>query len=151
MQNGETTGMKRSASESGITVVEMMVAVAVICVLATVYFIMVNSYRERRMSELAAKALMQAARAEEQYFAEKHRYFDAEVSGGGANHFLTTPEGKKTTVRIPDSVVLSLKAQGRDKRHFIGYSFYTGSKVLHRYDSQTGKMTTARRFQDGAG
>jgi prepilin-type N-terminal cleavage/methylation domain-containing protein len=148
---GGFAGMKKSGSQAGITVVEMMVAVAVICVLATVYFMMVDSYRHRRMSEQAAKVLMQAARAEEQYFAKEHRYFDADVSGNGGGAFLIAPGGDKTSVRVPQAVILSLKAQGKDKRHFIGYAFFTGSKVLHRYDSQTGKMTTAQRVQDVTG
>jgi prepilin-type N-terminal cleavage/methylation domain-containing protein len=148
---GDVTSMNKRGSQAGITVVEMMVAVAIICILATVYFMIVDSYRHRRMSEQAAKVLMQAARAEEQYFAKEHRYFDADVSGNGGGAFLTTPGGGKTSVRVPQAVILSLKAQGKDNRHFIGYAFFTGSKILHRYDSQTGKMTTAARIQDGTG
>ena len=140
--------MKGARSERGLTVLEMVAAMAVIAVLASIYFVMTNSYKERRMSELAAKALVQAAKAQEQYFAEKHYYFDAEVSAGGEDMLLTTPAGIKTTVRIPAHVVLSMKAQGRDRRGFIGYAFYTGSKKLHRYDSKTGKVQTVARVQE---
>jgi len=103
------------------------------------------------MSEQAAKALMLAARVQEEFFAKEHRYFDAEVSGNGGDAYLTTPTGGKTDVKIPLNVVLSLKSRGKDKAAFTGHAFYMGSKVVHQYNSETGKMTTVPRGQDQAG
>jgi len=143
--------MTATRSRAGFTIVEMIVAMCVICALIAIYYVMVDSYKDRRMSELAAKVLMQAQRAQEDYFAKEHRYFDAEVSGNGGDVFLTTPGGTRTTVRVPSNVILSLKTQGNEKRAFLGYAFYTGSKVIHRYDSKTGKITTASRVQDDTG
>ena len=94
--------------------------------------------------------LMLAAKAEEDFFAKQHRYFDAELSGNGDDVFLCTPDGKQTSVQIPPKVTLSLKARGKDKTAFTGQSFYSASNVLHRYDSEAGKMTTMSRAQDGA-
>jgi hypothetical protein len=47
--------------------------------------------------------------------------------------------------------VLSLKSQGKDTPAFTGYAFYMGSKVLHKYDSRSGKMVTVNRGLDDAG
>jgi len=141
--------MTVTRSKAGFTIVEMIIAMSIICVLVAIYYFMVDSYKDRRMGELAAKVLMQAQRAEEEYFAKEHRYFDAEVSGNGGETFLTTPGGARTTVRVPSNVILSLKTRGSE--NFVGYAFYTGSKVIHRYDSKTGKITTASRVQDETG
>jgi len=143
--------MKSLVSQRGLTVLEMMAAMGIIAVLGAIYFFMTDSYRDRRISEQAAKTLVQAARAEEDFFAQEHRYFDADVSGNGGEVFLTTPGGGKTSVRVPSNVILSLKAQGPQKREFNGYAFYAGSKFLHRYDSKTGKITTVERVRDEAG
>lgn len=143
--------MKIIKSRAGVTILEMMAVVVIISLLATIYFFMVESYKDRRMSEQAAKVLVQAARAQEEFFAAEHRYFDAEVSGNGGNVYLTAPGGAKTSVHVPASVTLTLKAQGKDKREFMGYAFYSGSKVVHRYDSKTGKITTSQRVRDEAG
>ncbi|MCA1960022.1 MAG: type II secretion system GspH family protein [Desulfomonile sp.] len=141
--------MNVAKSRAGFTIVEMIIAMSIICVLIAIYYFMIDSYKDRRMSELAAKVLMQAQRAEEDYFKKEHRYFDAEVSGSGGETFLTTPGGIRTTVRVPSNVILSLKTRGSD--NFVGFAFYTGSKVIHRYDSKTGKITTASRTQDETG
>jgi prepilin-type N-terminal cleavage/methylation domain-containing protein len=138
-------------SQNGFTILEMASAVLIIAVLSVLYFLLTDSYRERRMSEQAAKALMLSARAEEDYFAKEHRYFDAEISGAGGGQYLSTPDGRKTSVHIPPKVVLRLKTQTREKPAFTGYAFFMGSKVLHKYDSTTGKMTTVVRGQDEAG
>jgi|WetSurMetagenome_2_1015567.scaffolds.fasta_scaffold996137_1 hypothetical protein len=146
--------MKVSRSDAGFTVLEMVWAVSVIAAMSAIYFFMVDSYRERSLSEQAAKVLMLAARAEEDYFVKEKQYFDAEVSGNGGETYLLTPEGAKTTVRVPQRIVLSLKARGKDGepgKAFTGHAFYTGSDVLHRYDSETGKITTVSRVQDRAG
>jgi prepilin-type N-terminal cleavage/methylation domain-containing protein len=143
--------MHFSRSERGFTILEMVCAVAIIAVLSAIYFFLIDSYRERRMSEQAARVLMLAAKAEEDFFAGHRYYFDAEVSGNGGEVFLSTPEGKPTNVQIPAKVNLSLKASGKEKSAFTGHSFYSGSKILHRYDSQAGKMTTVQRGQDDAG
>jgi len=143
--------MNVSRSQGGFTILEMVCAVAIIGVLSAIYFFLIESYRERRMSEQAARVLMLAAKAEEDFFARQHHYFDAEVSGNSGDVFLSTPEGKPTTVQIPPKVTLTLKARGKDKTAFTGHSFYSGSKMLHRYDSEAGKMTTVSRGQDEAG
>jgi Tfp pilus assembly protein PilE len=143
--------MKKSGSEAGVTVLEMAVALAVISLLVGIYLVMVDSYKDRRMSEQAAKVLMQAALVQEEYFAKEHQYFDAEIAGAGGSAVLTTPGGEKTPVHVPRNVTLSLKTEGNEKRAFVGYSFYAGSKVLHRYDSKTGKITTAPRARDDTG
>ncbi len=130
----------------------MAAAVAIIAVLCVIYSLLAGAYKEHRMSEQAAKVLRQAAEAEETYFGKHQKYFDAEVSGNGEEDvFLTAPGGEKTSVRIPRRAVLSIKARGKDKSAFVGRSFCVGSKVLHRYDSRTGKMSTSRRVQDEAG
>lgn len=143
--------MTFSRSEAGFTVLEMVWAVAVIAIMSTIYFFMVDSYRERRLSEQAAKVLMLAARAEEEFFAKEHYYFDAELSGNGGATYLVTPDGRKTTVMVPERIVLSLKVRGKDKTAFIGHAFYTGSEILHRYDSEKGKIVTVSRVQDKSG
>jgi prepilin-type N-terminal cleavage/methylation domain-containing protein len=138
-------------SQTGFTILEMVSAIFIIAVLSATYFLLTNSYKERRMSEQAARVLMMSAQAEENYFAKQMHYFDAEVTGTSADSYLTTPDGHKTSVHIPRRVVLHLKAEGTDKPSFSGYAFYIGSKVLHKYDSTTGKMTTVNRGQDDAG
>ncbi|HMK34716.1 MAG TPA: prepilin-type N-terminal cleavage/methylation domain-containing protein [Desulfomonilaceae bacterium] len=138
-------------SHAGFTILEMVSALLIIVVLSVTYFLFTDSYRERRMSEQAARVLMMSARAEEDFFAKQHYYFDAEVSGSGGDMYLPTPDGGKTVVQIPPKVVLSLKAQGKDKPAFTGHAFFMGSKVLHKYDSTTGKMTTVTRGQDETG
>ncbi len=143
--------MRSPRSDAGVTVLEMIVALSVISLLVGIYFVMVDSYRDRRMGEQAAKVLMQAALVQEEYFAKEHRYFDAEIVGSGGSALLTTPDGARTQVNVPSSVTLSIKTQGKEKREFIGYAFYSGSKVLHRYDSKTGKITTAPRARDDTG
>lgn len=143
--------MTETKAESGFTIVEMVCAIAVITILCGIYFFMIDSYRERRMSEQAAKVLMTAAQAQEKYFTREHRYFDAEVTGNGGDVVVVTPDGEKTSVSVPPNVVLSLKSQGPEKTAFTGHAFYTGSTFIHRYDSTTGKMTTVMRHQDDAG
>jgi len=143
--------MKSSRSQDGFTVLEMMAAVAMISILGVIYVFMVDSYQDRRSSELAAKVLMQAARVQEEFFAKEHRYFDAEISGAGREMFLTTPDGAMTSVRVPSKVVLTMKAEGKNKREFTGSAFFSSAKVMHRYESKTGKMTTVARIQDQKG
>jgi prepilin-type N-terminal cleavage/methylation domain-containing protein len=142
--------MKGLRRESGFTVLEMIFAVVIIAVLVTIYAMMVDSYKERRLSEQSAKVLRQAAQAEEQYFVKQQHYFDAEIAGNGGEVYLTTPTGEKTDVRIPPKITLSLRAV-KGKSKFVGHTFYTGSKKLHRYDSESGKITTVSRTQDEAG
>ena len=143
--------MKTPRYQAGFTVIELVCAIAIIAVLSSIYFFLVNSYGERRMSEQAAKVLMLAARAEEEFFAKEHRYFDAEVPGNGTDMHLATPEGQKTPVLVPPKVFLSVRSRGKDKAAFTGQAFYSGSKLLHRYDSETGKITTIPRTQDDSG
>ena len=143
--------MNNSGSNAGVTVLEMTDAFAVISLLAGIYLVMVDSYKDRRMSEQAAKVLMQAALVQEEYFAKEHRYFDAEIAGAGGSAVLTTPGGARTQVHVPASVTLSMKTQGQEKREFVGYAFYSGSKILHRYDSKSGKITTAPRAREDTG
>ncbi|MFC1833482.1 type II secretion system protein [Thermodesulfobacteriota bacterium] len=141
----------RLRSEAGFTIVEMVFAVLIIGVLTVIYFTMINTYKDGRMSEQAAKVLVQAARVQEEFNAKEAHYFDAEVTGNGGDAYLTLPSGKKTSVRVPPHVVLSLRAVGKERRSFVGHSFYTGSKVLHRYDSSEGRITTVKRLQEEAG
>ena len=143
--------MKPRTPQAGFTVLEMAFAIVIIALLSAIYFFLIDSYSERRMSEQAAKVLMLAAKAQEDYFAKEHRYFDAEVAGQGTDLYLSAPDGRKTDVLVPGKVILSLKTRGKEKTAFTGYAFYTGSKVLHRYDSETGKVTTSSRTQDDAG
>jgi len=143
--------MKTPRYQAGFTVLEMVCAIAIIAVLSAIYFFLINSYGERRMSEQAAKVLMLVARAEEEYFAKEHRYFDTEVSGNGTDVYLTTPEGQKTAVVVPPKVSVSVTSRGKDKAAFTGHAYYSGSKFMHRYDSDTGKMTTVPRTQDDSG
>ncbi len=142
--------MKGARANAGFTIVEMVCAIAIIAILSGTYFFMIDSYRDRRMSEQAAKVLMLAAKAQEKYFATEHRYFDAEVTGNGSDVFVVTPDGARTSVLVPPNVVLSLKSRGMEKAAFTGHAFYTWSKVIHKYDSTTGKMTTVPRNQDDA-
>jgi hypothetical protein len=65
--------------------------------------------------------------------------------------FLTTPDGARTSVRVPPKVILTMKAEGTNRREFTGSAFFSGAKVMHRYDSKTGKMTTVARIQDQKG
>ncbi len=143
--------MKNWKSQAGFTILEMVCAVAIVAVLSSIYFFLVDSYRDRRMNEQAAKALMLAARVQEEFFSREHRYFDAEISGNGGDAYLVTPDGRKTDVLVPPKVILSLKSLGRDKASFTGQASYSGGKVVHRYDSQTGKMNTVPRSQGETG
>lgn len=143
--------MKSRNSQAGFTLLEMAFAVVILALLSAIYLLLVESYKERRMSEQAAKVLMLAAKAQEDYFAKEKQYFDAEIAGRGIDLYLTAPDGSKTDVLVPGKVVLSMKTAGKEKRAFTAYAFFTGSKVLHRYDSQTGKMTSSSRTQDDAG
>lgn len=136
---------------SGLTSIEMVFAIMVIAIMAGIYLFLVDSYKNRRMSEQAAKVLTQAARVQEDFFAKEHRYFDAEISGSGSDSFLLTPEGHKTTVEVPSKVHLTLKSKGKDKASFTGQAYYSGSKLLHKYDSETGKITTVLRAQEDSG
>jgi prepilin-type N-terminal cleavage/methylation domain-containing protein len=142
------TIMKR---ESGFTILEMISAVAIIVVLSVLYLFLMDSYGERRMSEQAAKVLMLAAKAQEDYFAREHRYFDAELTGSGNDLYLSTPDGTKTSVRIPAKIVLSIKTKEKNKPGFTGVAFYVGSKTIHKYDSESGKIMTSSRPQENAG
>jgi len=53
--------MKLLRSSRGFTLLEMVWAVLVVAGLSSVYFFLLDSYQERRMSEQAAKVLMLAA------------------------------------------------------------------------------------------
>ncbi|MFH0822776.1 MAG: hypothetical protein V2B18_08480, partial [Pseudomonadota bacterium] len=64
--------MNRLRTQSGFTIVEMASAVLTITCLAVIYFVMVDSYKDRRMNEQAAKVLMQAALVQEQFFGNAH-------------------------------------------------------------------------------
>lgn len=143
--------MKLSRSQSGFTGTEMVFAVLMIAVLAAIYFLMLDSYRDRRMSEQAAKVLMLSARAQEEFFAKEHRYFDAEVSGDSGDGFLVTADGHRTSVQVPYRVVVSLKSRGHDRAGFSGQAYYKGSDFLHQYDSENGKIVTVRRNRDETG
>jgi len=143
--------MKLSRSRAGFTLLEMVWAVLVVTGLSIIYFFLLDSYQERRMSEQAAKVLMLAARTQEEFFARQHYYFDAEVSGSGEDVYLTTPDGRKTVVRIPAHVVLSIKTRGKERAAFTGQAYYTGSKALHKYDSESGRMSTQPRAQEESG
>ncbi len=130
--------MSNIRNNAGFTILEMISAIAIIAVLSVIYLFLIDSYRERRMSEQAAKVLMLAAKVQEDYFAKEQKYFDAEVSGNGSEVYLTTPDGTKTVVRIPARVVLSLKAQNKDRR-FTGSAFYSGGKIVHQYRFDNGE------------
>ena len=140
--------MKASRGKRGFTVLEMVWALAVIAALGAIYFFYLESYKERRTGEQAPKVLMLAARAEEEYFAKELQYFDAEVSGNGSDTYLKYPDGKSSSVRVPEKIVLSLKAHDPSSRTFTGHAFYTGGDVLHKYDSDSGKIVTVSRIQE---
>jgi Tfp pilus assembly protein PilE len=140
------TTMKKSSK--GLTTIEMIFAIVTIAVLTGIYLFMVDSYKYRRMGEQAAKVLMLAAKVQEDFFAREHHYFDAEISGNSVDGYLMTPDGQKTNVQIPPSVVLSMKSQGKDKTAFTGTAYYQGGKFVHYYDSTTGKITTSERRPD---
>ncbi|MCL5126504.1 MAG: prepilin-type N-terminal cleavage/methylation domain-containing protein [Deltaproteobacteria bacterium] len=140
--------MKLFRSNSGFTLVEMTAVILIIAVLAVIYFLEIDSYRDRRMSEMAAKTLMLAAKAQEDFFAREHRYFDAKISGNGLNSILTTPDGIKTQVVAPAGVALNIRTKGFEKKAFTGSAYYKGSKMVHKYDSETGKMTVIPRSQE---
>jgi prepilin-type N-terminal cleavage/methylation domain-containing protein len=142
------SSMKFTTRERGFTLLEMAWALVVIAGLSAIYFFFLDSYQERSMSEQAAKVLMLAARTQEEFQAKEYRYFDVEVSGIGGDTYITTPDGSKTSVRVPANVVVSIKTRGKG---FTGQAYYTGSKVMHRYDSESGRMTTVPRGQTEAG
>lgn len=143
--------MKTLRSAKGLTTIEMVFAIITVGLLTGIYFILVDSYKDRRMGEQAAKVLMHAARVQEEFFAREHRYFDAEVAGSSGEAFLLTPDGQKTNVQVPPRVVLNLKSRGKERAAFIGQAYYLGGKSVHKYDSETGKITTVRRNMDESG
>jgi prepilin-type N-terminal cleavage/methylation domain-containing protein len=140
--------MKILRSKTGFTLLEMTTVILIIAVLAVIYFLEIDSYRERRMSELAAKTLMMAAKAQEDFFAHEHRYFDAKISGNGPNAILTAPNGTKTQVVAPAGVELNISTKGFEKKAFNGTAYYKGAKIIHKYDSETGKISTVFRSQE---
>ncbi len=142
--------MKLSPRNQGFTLLEMAWALVVIAALSAIYFFLLDSYQERSMSEQAAKVLMLTARAQEEYFTKEHRYFDVDVAGSGDAHVLA-PDGHKTSVRVPTHVVVSIRTRGKEKTAFTGQAYYSGSKIMHRYDSESGKMTTVSRGQEETG
>jgi len=150
LRHAENT-MKTLGSSKGLTTVEMVFAIITVGLLTGIYFILVESYKDRRMGEQAAKVLMHAARVQEAFFAREHRYFDAEVAGSSGEAFLVTPDGQKTNVQVPPRVVLSLKSRGRERAAFTGQAYYLGAQSVHSYDSETGKITTIRRTSDESG
>ncbi len=136
------------SSKKGLTTIEMVFAIVTIAVLTGIYLYLVDSYKYRRMGEQAAKVLMLAAKVQEDFFAREHYYFDAEVSGSSGESYLVTPDGQKTNVQVPQSVVLRMKAKGKDRAAFTGTAYYQGGKFVHHYDSTTGKITTNERSVD---
>ncbi len=143
--------MRLSRSNQGFTLLEMIWALLVVAGLSAVYFFMLDSYQERRMSEQAAKVLMLAARTQEEFFARQHYYFDADLSGSSGDIYLTTPDGRKTAVQIPAHITLQLKTKDKERTAFTGQAYFSGSKVLHHYDSESGKITTTSRSQAESG
>lgn len=139
--------MNARNGQAGFALLEMVSAILIIAILSVIYFLMIDSYRERRMSEQAAKALMLAARAQEEYFAREHRYFDAEVSSKSKDSNLNFPGGTKTNVVVPMGVTLHLKTRGPERSAFTGEAFYGGSKIVHKYDSEYGRIATQNRGQ----
>ncbi len=133
--------------QSGFAMLEMVSAIFIIAILSVIYFLMIDSYRERRMSEQAAKALMLAARAQEEYFAREHRYFDVEVSSKSKDSNLNFPDGVRSNVVVPMGVTLNLRTRGPERAAFSGEAFYGGSKIVHKYDSETGRINTFQRSQ----
>jgi Tfp pilus assembly protein PilE len=142
--------MNNLKQESGLTVVEVIFALCLITILSVVYYVLADSYKERRMSEKAAKALVLAAREQEDFFAKEHRYFDAEITATDGDAYLSTPTGVKTSVVVPPRVSLVLKAIGPEKSSFEGFAFCAGSKKVHKYESKSGKMITSQRAKDEA-
>jgi len=140
------TTMRKSSK--GLTTIEMIFAIVTITVLAGIYLFLVDSYKYRRMGQQVAKVLMLATKVQEDFFAREHYYFDAEVSGGSGEGYLVTPDGQQTNVQIPQSVVLSMKSQGRDRAAFTGTAYYQGGRFVHYYDSTTGKITTNEGSSD---
>jgi Tfp pilus assembly protein PilE len=140
--------MKLVRSKTGLTILEMTTVILIIALLSVSYFLEIDSYRERRMSELAAKTLMLAAKAQEDFFAREHRYFDGKISGNGPNAVLTAPNGTKTQVVAPAGVELNITTKGFEKRAFSGTSYYKGAKIIHKYDSETGKIRTVPWSQE---
>ena len=140
--------MKLVRSRTGFTLLETATVILIIAALAVIYFLEIDSYRERRMSELAAKTLMMAAKAQEDFFALEHRYFDAKISGNGPNSVLTAPNGRKTEVVAPAGVELNITTKGFEKRAFSGTAYYKGAKIIPKYDSETGKIKTVVRSQE---
>jgi prepilin-type N-terminal cleavage/methylation domain-containing protein len=138
-------------SQRGLTLPELVFSVALIATLTTIYFLLVDSYSDQRLSEQAAKVLMQAAKAQEDFFAKEHRYFDAETSSTNGDPSLTTSDGIKTSVLVPPRIIVSLKSRGPEKRAFSGYSYYRGGKLIHKYDSESGKIKTVQRDQGDSG
>ncbi len=142
--------MNKSKSESGLTVVEVIFALGLITILSVVYYVLADSYKERRMSEKTAKALVLAAREEEDFFAKEHLYFDAEITATDGEVYFSTPTGVKTSVVVPPRVSLAIMTIGPEKSAFEGFAFFAGSKKVHKYDSRSGKMVTSQRAKDEA-
>jgi prepilin-type N-terminal cleavage/methylation domain-containing protein len=138
-------------SQRGLTLPELIFSIALIAILTTIYFLLVDSFSDQRLSEQAAKVLMQAAKAQEDFFIKEHRYFDAETSSASGDSNLTTSEGIKTSVLVPPRIIVSLKSRGAEKRAFSGYSYCLGGKLLHKYDSESGKIKTVQRDQGDSG
>jgi prepilin-type N-terminal cleavage/methylation domain-containing protein len=135
----------------GFTILEMIAGLVIIASLCVIYVLLTESYTERRMSEQAAKALMLTAKTQEDFFAKEHRYFDVEVSGNGTDTYLITPDGAKTNVFIPSKVHLTIKTRQKDKPGFVGFAYSSGSPLIHKYDSESGKIVTLQRGRDETG
>jgi prepilin-type N-terminal cleavage/methylation domain-containing protein len=73
----------RRASGSGFTLIELMVALAVIAVLTAIAYPSYRSYMQRGIRSQGQQFLQDLAQRQEQYFLDQRSYTDSVVTNGG--------------------------------------------------------------------
>ncbi|WP_444985256.1 type IV pilin protein [Halomonas mongoliensis] len=95
---GPAGSIRRSA---GFTLIELMIAVAIIGILASIAYPSYQRYVERALRADAHAGLMEAAGIMERCYTQFNRYNDSECSLVGSN--ILSPDGEYTiTVSFPD-------------------------------------------------
>lgn len=95
---------------SGFTLIELMVAIAVIATLITALVPSYQAFAKKARRSDALIALEQAAARQEQHYFLTHRYTDELDNLGGDNDLLLSPQGYYQLVALADARTFTLIA-----------------------------------------